>query len=386
VKTGERTVGEIREEREAGRWRVAADVADLPLWFESADLELAAVTEAFGSALLIPALHQAERLRLVGSVSREWVENISRMLPILAEWWDYPEFEPRVSPDGTPGETKSAPPGEETALCFTGGVDSFYSLLRGGINARLLVFIHGYDINLEDEARLAAFRPALEAAAGATGARPALLRTNLRRHPVFDACSWERTHGGALAAVGHLLTGEINRLLISATLVKDDQRPWGSHSRIDHLWSSDRLRVEQCGAERWRHDKLRAIMDEPLVREHLRVCWENRSPAGNCSNCDKCVMTMVVLAQAGRLAHFRVFAAGDPSRYDRELAARLDELPRTIYVRTYALLLEDGLDRRVAGAVRRLLDRSLGAQASSLARRRFPGFWPWKSRRSSGNV
>jgi hypothetical protein len=265
-------VDEIREEREAGRWRVAADVADLPIWFESADLELSAVTEAFGSALLIPTLHKAERMRLGGSVSREWTENIGRMLPILAEWWDYPQFAPRFSTDGTPDETKDAPPGEGAALCFTGGVDSFYSLLRGDVNARLLVFVHGYDMKLEDEARLAAFRPALEAAAAATGARPVVLRTNLRRHPIFDACTWERTHGGALAAAGHLLTGEIDRLLISATLVKDDKRPWGSHSRIDHLWSSDRLRVEQCGGGGiWRHDKLRAIMDEPLVREHLRV-------------------------------------------------------------------------------------------------------------------
>lgn len=379
MKTGERLVGEIRKKREAGRWRVAADVADLPIWVESADLELSAAADAFGSALLIPALHKAERLRLGGSVSREWMENIGRMLPILAEWWDYPQLAPRVLSDEIPDETKDTPQGEGAALCFTGGVDSFYSLLRGAANARLLVFIHGYDMNLEDEARLAAFRPALEAAAGATGARPVVLRTNLRRHPVFDVCTWERTHGGALAAVGHLLAGEINRLLISATLVKDDERPWGSHSRIDHLWSSDRLRVEQCGAELWRHDKLRAIMDEPLVRKHLRVCWENRSPAGNCSNCDKCVMTMVVLAQAGRLEYFRIFEAGDPSRYDRELAARLDELPRTTYVRTCALLLDEGLDRRLAGAVRRLLDRSLGAQASPVARRRFPGFWPWKS-------
>jgi hypothetical protein len=79
-------------------------------------------------------------------------------------------------------------------------------------------------------------------------------------------------------------------------------------------------------------------------------------------------MTKAVLAQAGRLEQFRVFEAGDPSRYDRELAARLDELPRTVYVRTCALLLDDGLDRRVAGAVRRLVDRSLAACAPSFSR------------------
>jgi len=375
VNARERLVGEIRQQRDGARWRITSDVSDVPIWFESADLELSVATETFGSALLIPALHESRRLYLPGRCSREWLENVDRMLPILAEWWDYPALAPRVSASGTPHEPRDRPSGEGAALCFSGGVDSFYSLLRGGINARLLVFIHGYDMSLEDEARLASFLPTLEAAAALTGARPVTLRTNLRQHPLFNLCSWERTHGGALAAVGHLLTGEIDRLIISATLLKTDERPWGSHSRIDHLWSSDRLRVEQCGAETWRHDKLRAIMDEPLVREHLRVCWENRTSSGNCSHCDKCLMTMVVLAQAGRLEHFRVFAAGQPSRYDRELAARLDKLPRTVYVRTCSLLLDEGLDERVAGAVRRLLDRSLSGQPSTVARRRFARFW-----------
>lgn len=377
MNTAEQSLSAVCEDSEADVWRVWAHVAGEPIWFECADLELAAAPEAFGSALLIPTLHAAKRLRMADGVSREWIANIGHMLPILAEWWDYPQLAPRVSPNEMPPETAKSDSSEceGAALCFTGGVDSFYSLLRGGTDARLLVFLRGYDMKLEDETRFTAFRPTLEAAAHATKARPVVLRTNLRQHPVFDACTWNRTHGGALAAAGHLLTRHINRFFISATLVKEDERPWGSHSRIDHLWSSDRLRVEQCGAEIWRHDKLRAIMDEPLVREHLRVCWENRSPVGNCSRCDKCVVTMVVLSQAGRLKDFRVFEAGDPSRHHQELASRLDELPQTTYVRTFAILLDEGLDRRVAGAVRRLLDRSL---RSAPVRRRFPRLWPWK--------
>ena len=377
MSTSEQSVSLIRRESEDGRWRVEADVADVPIWFESTDLELSASAEAFGSALLIPTLHTATRMRLVESVSLEWMENIGRMLPILAEWWDYPQLAPEVSTNGMPHRSRDAHLSNSggAGLCFTGGVDSFYSLLRGGLDARVLVFILGYDMKLEDEVRYAAFQPTLEAAARATGARPVVIRTNLRNHPAFDACSWERTHGGALAAVGHLLTNRINRLSISATLVRDDERPWGSHARIDHLWSSDRLRVEQCGEELWRHDKLRAIMDEQLVREHLRVCWENRTPSGNCSRCDKCVTTMVVLAQAGRLKDFGVFEAGDPSRYDSELAARLDKVPRTTYVRTFAMLLDDGLHPRIGDAVRRLLARSLRGTQSMTRRRRFPRFW-----------
>lgn len=354
----EQSVRGMRQEIADGRWRVTADVAGKSIWFESGDIELSPVPEAFGSAFLIPMLHQTARMHIGAHVSREWTENINAMLPILSEWWGYPQLLPRGSANSAPTEAKSES-AEAGALFFTGGVDSFYSLLRGDISASLLVFIHGYDMKVEDNARLAAFRPSLEAAAGETGARAVVLRTNLREHPLFEACSWERTHGGALAAVGHLLSGGISRLAIAATLVKEDERAWGSHRRIDHLWSSDRLRIAQSGSEIWRHDKLREMVDEPLVREHLRVCWENRRPTGNCSNCDKCLMTMVVLLQAGKLERFPGFDGGAASRYEGELARRLDELLKTTYVRTFATLLADGLDSKLAAAVRRLLDRSL---------------------------
>jgi hypothetical protein len=292
------------------------------------------------------------------------------LLPTLRKWWSYPALAPLAPLKDQPGLSSDS----WTALCFSGGVDSFYSLLRGGLSPHLLVFIHGYDIPLEDEVRLGAFKSTLEVVTAATNSHPVLLRTNLRQHPAFTTYLWDRAHGGALAAVGHLLSSEINHFVISATYIRSDERPWGSHPLIDHLWSSSRLRVVQYGDGLWRHDKLRAIIDEPLVREYLRVCWENRRPAGNCSHCDKCIMTMVVLAQAGKLDRFPVFETGDHPAPGRELVARIDQLPRTIYVRTYAMLLSDGLDRKMAGAVRRLLARSLPRPPRGL-RRLFPARW-----------
>ena len=43
------------------------------------------------------------------------------------------------------------------------------------------------------------------------------------------------------------------------------------------------------------------------ARAHLRVCWENRSLLGNCSHCDKCLCTMVLLDACGALDSFPVF-------------------------------------------------------------------------------
>lgn len=357
--------------------RVAAEAMGSPVWFEASnghEIALTAAPEAFGSAFFIPALHAAQRLRLEQGVCSEWLENLGRMLPILEEWWGYPQLLPLARQRATDDRMKGKRArGAGTALCFSGGVDSFYSLLRGDLSPRLLLYVHGYDIPLADEARLSTLAPALAEVAVKTGARAVVLRTNLREHPAFNICSWERTHGGALAAVGHLLADEIDRFIISATLAREDERAWGSHWRLDHLWSSAGMRVRQCGEKIWRHEKLRAIIDEPLAQKHLRVCWENRVKEGNCSRCDKCIMTMIVIAQAGRLGRFGVFECGGLPDPWKEIEARIERLPRTIYVRTYAMLLGDGLDRRGARAVRRLLDRSRTGEAKR-SRLRFPSF------------
>ncbi|MEP7273989.1 MAG: hypothetical protein ABI882_20985 [Acidobacteriota bacterium] len=367
-----RLIGEIRVTCDGGVQRVTAEVSGNPVWFESSAVDLAPSVEAFATAFLIPSLHQGIQLQVDQEVDREWMENIGRLLPILTKWWEYPSLAP-LAPVKDQQGLSTRP---QTALCFTGGVDSFHSLLRGGIKPRLLVYIHGYDIPLEDETRFAALKASFDVVAAAVNALPILVRSNLRQHVFFNACGWERTHGAALAAVGHLLSSEVSHFVISSTLVRSDERPWGSHCLTDPLWSSARLRIEQSGEDVWRHDKLRAIIDEPLVREHLRVCWENRRPTGNCSHCDKCLFTMIVLAQARKVDRFPVFEINDCPAVGRELATRIKRLPRTVYLRSYAILLNEGLDQNLSIAIKRLLDRS-SSRPSGLQR-----FLPsrWRSR------
>jgi hypothetical protein len=75
------------------------------------------------------------------------------------------------------------------------------------------------------------------------------------------------------------------------------------------------------GAERRRAEKLAAMLDEPLVQRHLRVCWEHRGPEGNCCRCEKCLRTMLILHAHGRLADFPAFAPAAP------LADLVDRMP-----------------------------------------------------------
>jgi hypothetical protein len=331
--------------------RVTADVDGVPLWYESDEVELSPAPEAFGAALLLPALHRGRRLSFDAPVCPAWLSNVGRLMKVWRGWWGYPELPPRAE-----ARADARARGGETALCFSGGVDSFYTLLRGGHRPDLLVALHGFDIPLRDRRRMAAFERSLRVAAASAGAKAVVIRTNFREHPAAGRAGlWERAHGGALAAAGHLLAGRAGRLMISSTYSGRNQQPWGSSFMTDHFWSSGGLEVFHCGAEATREEKLQFLAGEPLAREHLRVCWENRSPEGNCSRCGKCLATMLMLAEFGLLDDFGAFARG------ADLVARVNALP---YVNANVFKLDrlvrrGRLDPELNEAARRLVKRSL---------------------------
>ena len=145
---------------------------------------------------------------------------------------------------------------------------------------------------------------------------------------------------------------------MSSSIANDDDSPWGSHWKLDPLWSSSRLEVVYFGADHRRAEKVVAIAREPLARQYLRVCWEHRDARANCSKCEKCIRTRLVLASVGALDDFPVFDGM------ASLARDLDALtPHRVRGRVYTRLLADsgGLDWKVRRALRRFVAR-LNAQ------------------------
>lgn len=352
--------------RQASTVRVAANVAGEPLWFESDDVPLEPVSEAFGSAILFAAATHGAELNYESSPCPVWTRNSRQALEVARQWWGYPVPARHSDPLPPPTITPEHKPG---LLCFTGGVDSFHSLLRGGHEIRTLVFVQGYDVPLADLQRARECDRSVRTVAAACGVRAATLRTNLRVHRATHRTDWAHIHGGALAAVGHLLSREADQLLISASYPFALDHPWGSHWRLDPWWSSAHMTIRHVGAERWRAQKLEEIADEPLVHQHLRVCWEHRGPASNCGRCEKCLRTMLILASIGKLEAFRVFPP------TARLAAALDDLPR---IRSdlhpvYRGFLDRDLDPAASMAVERLLDRSLPSETPAK-----PTSW-WRS-------
>jgi len=373
-------IGRITRESSSARSRVTASVDGIPVTFESPDAELSASAEAFASTFFIAALHHRARLRLAEPVSAEWRANLERMATRLRAWWRYPVLVPEgpIDPPRAPsagGPTSRPEIAGATALFFSGGVDSFHRLLRGK-PVDWLVTIAGFDYRLDDAPRVASVESSLRLVAAATNTRAVIVRTNAREHPLVRDAPWPRVHGGLMAGVGHLLAPAVRRMTIAASAPGDWKYfPWGSHPEIDPLWSSPRVTFVHEEAGLLRGDKVRSIAFEPMIREHLRVCWQNLEPTGNCSRCAKCLLVMLLLEECGALADSRVF----PDR-DRLLAglSRLRKAPDRWH--TYAEVARSPrLDPVLAEAAHGVVRRSRRLRRLDIRTRRAVVKW-WVTR------
>jgi hypothetical protein len=139
---------------EHGTHRVISYIMDKPLWFETSDISLLPSMEAILSAILVPVLESKYDIRVAAPLSSEWVSNIEKMSKVFTKWqlYRYIEFSSR----GTKNQIESEQ--HKTGLCFSGGVDSFYNLLRGSHKIDYLVCAYGYDIQLSNKERISSFQ------------------------------------------------------------------------------------------------------------------------------------------------------------------------------------------------------------------------------------
>jgi hypothetical protein len=329
--------------------RVGALINGSELWFESPKAELRPSAEAFAGTMLLPALYTGADIEVEAPLSPVWVSNARRYLEIFGGWLKLPTVDIR-SPLREPGIMAR---GEKTAICFSGGVDSFFTLLRGPFENAALVMIQGFDIDIEEKDLWKAVDKTLLEVAGAVEAEPMVVKANIRKHPVFLKAPYEYSHGSALAAVGHVLDG-VGRFVISSSFHLSQDFPWGSHWDTDPLMSSEALEVVHWGASVKRPDKIRAIVDEPLVKRHLRVCWSSKADRYNCSKCEKCIRTMLAIEALGRLGEYEVF------RPERPLAETLEKMT---HISTRATLYFENIvsanpGYELSGQIRDLIERS----------------------------
>ncbi len=290
--------------------------------YETSDRDLIGnVADAFAAATLLPAMRAGEPLEIVPRISPRLHFNLPRIRDVFVTWWPHlSRIDILTSP-----ERDTRPPGTDGATCFSGGVDSFFSLLRRQHDTKLssgpishLINLRGVESRLQDMSGSDETESWLREIASQTRTELILgetnIRTTLQGRP--GNLHWERHYvGSALAAVTLALAGRLRYACIPSGYAYGEIGADGSTPLTDEMYSTDRMFILHDGADTSRPEKTRAIVEwEPdLVLEHLRVCTVNGGGAHNCGRCYKCVRTAIPLHILGvwdRAATFRDKSTG----------------------------------------------------------------------------
>ncbi len=176
---------------------------------------------------------------------------------------------------------------------FSGGVDSLYTALRHNNEITHFVYIHGYELKLEDDPDGQGLAR-LHRAAERLGKELIVVKTNALT--VFSSFRIQRLliYGTFMAAVAHLLGPR--RFLVPSSAPLNYLEPSGSHPMTDPRWSTETVEILYDGDERFRLDKMKCI-DEAGMLDDIVVCHYNFE--ANCCRCAKCIRTMMGIELQG---------------------------------------------------------------------------------------
>ncbi len=274
------------------------------VYFASERAPLRAGADAALALTALAAMDTGVDLQVEGVLSPTFLKNQQQLMALFCQWFD--RYQP-VDLNATEVVEPHVLPSGRVGCFFTGGVDSFYSFLKHREQITDLVFVHGYDVGLEDWPRREAVSAMGRAIEAATGVRFIEIESNAIR--LFrDHGRWGlHSHGYGLGTVGRHLAGYLDRLYVPSSFAEADLAPWSSHPLTDPLFSDEDLQVLHDGCEAGRVDKVVALSSSPLALQHLRVCWERVEGAYNCGVCEKCLRTMTSLYAVGVLEQSSTF-------------------------------------------------------------------------------
>jgi hypothetical protein len=333
---------------------------------------LTTTSDPFLAAALLPAMRLACPLRVEGLVTSGLLDRVGRTQAMLHTW--YPKDMQVVDVHVEKVDTGDDAGGKRVGSFFSGGIDSFYNALKHQDEIDDLIFIHGFDVRLDDTERRELVSGRLRSAAGELGHTLVEAATNLRAlvDPYTD---WNmHSHGSALGVVALALAPQFRRVYIGATHTYDDLRPHGSHPMLDALWGHQSMEIihDGCELSRWR--KAERIVANPTVRRHLRVCWRATRNEYNCGRCNGCQRVMLFLRVTGWAEQCSAF----PPLELTAAALKRDEITDAYRWRSYAEILEiaeeRSLDTETIATLREMLqyalDKGVGGYAPTPDERR----------------
>jgi hypothetical protein len=266
-----------------------------------------------------------EPLTIDAPASSRLLKTLPRIMAVYHKW--DPMFRvTEVRTLGTSKLTDTDSASRNRALFFSCGIDSFYALsklveLPEKNKLTHLIFVHGFDIKLDDNSLFERAWRAAEEVASHYEKKLVVVTTNVRT--ITDQyLSWDYCCGGTLASVALCLGGFFGTIYIASDLGPDETAPLAIHPDLDPFWSTETSTFVHYSYGISRVKKARALASNIMAQKHLRVCWKNTDGVYNCGKCSKCVRTMIALHLAGALSKFNF-----PTTLTPELVERIDYNP-----------------------------------------------------------
>lgn len=301
-----------------GNVRVSVNVeGSVPLWFSVSPEGEELLTERSDQtavALLLPAMRYGRDLRVGGVVTDTLLHRLNNDVQALVRDV-HPEYRritvmaEEIAPSG--------PTATAVATGLSGGVDSFATLTEYAASTEVpaslrVTHLLNNNVGAHGDGGRDLWRKrfdALQPVAADLGLPFVRVDSNLDEH--YPRMGFMQTVTFRNAAIVHLLGGGIGRSYHASEGTFRNLRMPPPHGDIGlagamtfPLLSTPALTLESTSSGKSRIERTLALAGGPFAR-YLDVCIDSdRSRTTNCSQCWKCMRTMLTLEIAGRLDEF----------------------------------------------------------------------------------
>lgn len=294
------------------------------LWFRFPKVYSEFVTErcdGFAVSLLPLAMALGENLQIRGAISPRLLWGMEEYQRIQTAWKPTPFRKIGIVADELKeAHVEPAPLG--VGCTFSGGVDSFYTLLNhlsenesnSSYRISHCVMINGFewlDADLDNTGAFLNIHQAYEPIMEKYGLQLIVVRTNFR---LFISMVILKQSFAAHVTVPALILGRLfSCFLVAGSYRFDEFYRDGSHPIIDHLISTETLETVHDAGEVTRIQKTEVISRWEVTYSTLRVCFsiteigEYTGSIENCCRCEKCIRTIAMLDLVGKLHRYKTF-------------------------------------------------------------------------------
>lgn len=248
----------------------------------------------------------------VPKLDSTFIDSLEAIRKVHKEMYPTLSWQGSIKAKETVTSKNSTQKSTESAMLFSGGVDSIYTALYASGDPKTLITVLGSDIARENRQGWHNVQQQTKDFARLYNYKNLYVDSNFRKFlniPKLEE-AWPEIvdgwWGGVQHGIGLLgLTAPVvqqKKMFIAATHTQGFAHSWGSNPKLDTSCKWDSVTVDHHGYNASRQQKILKIIDKSNSKSkpQLRVCYSNAHGKGNnCMRCEKCLRTFTGLLIAG---------------------------------------------------------------------------------------